>query len=66
MIISARDVCKNCDLGLRRKDCSDVEFRDCYELKEELILFKKMLNISIQKLDLSKNDILKILDEIYK
>lgn len=23
------DICKNCDLGLKREDCSDYEYKEC-------------------------------------
>ena len=37
MFITTRDVCKNCDLGLKREDCSDTEFKECYEEKSRFI-----------------------------
>lgn len=65
MIIKCRDICKNCDLGLKRSDCSENEFEECYEQKYEMTFFRTMLNSSIQRLNLDKDEVVKMLDEIY-
>ena len=66
MFITTRDICKNCELGLKREDCSDREFQDCYEEKADLLTFKAMLNHGIQRLSLDKYDVIRMLDEIYR
>ena len=63
MFITTRDVCKNCDLGLKREDCSDIKFKECYEKKADLLTFKAMLNHGIQRLSLDKYDVVRMLDE---
>lgn len=66
MFIKAKDICKNCDLGLKRENCSEVEFEECYEEKADLLIFKTMLNQGIQRLSLDKYEVIKMLDEIYR
>ena len=66
MFITTRYICKDCDLGLKREDCSDIEFKECYEEKADLLTFKAMLNHGIQRLSLDKYDVIMMLDEIYE
>lgn len=66
MFITTRDVCQNCDLGLKREHCSDAEFQECYEEKADLLTFKVMLNHGMQRLNLDKYDVMIMLDEIYR
>lgn len=66
MFITTKDICKNCELGLKRADCSETEFEECYEEKADLLTFKAMLNHGVQKLNLDKYDVIGMLDDIYK
>ena len=65
MNLSEKEICKECDLNLKRKDCTDLEYKECYERKYELIIFKKMLNSSVQRLGLEKEEMVKIIEELY-
>ena len=66
MFIKNKDIWKKRELGLKREDCSDIEFKACYEAKADLITFKAMLNHGIQRLSLDKYDVIMMLDEIYE
>lgn len=31
LLDKAADICGSCDIGLKRKDCSEYEYRECWE-----------------------------------
>lgn len=66
MFITTKDICKNCESSLKKADCSEPELEECYEEKADLSTFKAMLNHGVQKLNLDKCDVIRMLDDIYK
>ena len=66
MFITNRDVSKNCDLGIKREDFSDIKFKERKEKKADLLTFKAMFNHGTQRLSLDKYDVVRMLDEIYR